>query len=73
MRIGLVLDRFEPSRGGRERWTFAFAERLAAAGHEVHVVTRRLGEAELNRFKDLCRELNGRITPARLLLGSPQS
>jgi UDP-glucose:(heptosyl)LPS alpha-1,3-glucosyltransferase len=45
MRIGLVLDRFEPSRGGRERWTFAFAERLAAAGHEVHVVARRLGEA----------------------------
>jgi UDP-glucose:(heptosyl)LPS alpha-1,3-glucosyltransferase len=45
MRIGLVLDRFEPSRGGRERWTFAFAERLAAAGHEVHVVTRKLGDA----------------------------
>ena len=47
MRIGLVLDRFEPSRGGRERWTFAFAERLAARGHEVHVVARRLGEAAL--------------------------
>jgi UDP-glucose:(heptosyl)LPS alpha-1,3-glucosyltransferase len=47
MRVGLVLDRFEPSRGGRERWTFAFAERLAARGHEVHIVTRRLGEAAL--------------------------
>jgi UDP-glucose:(heptosyl)LPS alpha-1,3-glucosyltransferase len=47
MRIGLVLDRFEPSRGGRERWTFAFAERLAARGHEVHIIARRLGEAVL--------------------------
>ncbi|MGA2063451.1 MAG: glycosyltransferase family 4 protein [Thermoguttaceae bacterium] len=47
MRIGLVLDRFEPSRGGRERWTYAFAQRLAARGHEVHVVARRLGEAAL--------------------------
>jgi UDP-glucose:(heptosyl)LPS alpha-1,3-glucosyltransferase len=47
MRIGLVLDRFEPSRGGRERWTFAFAERLAARGHEVHIIARRLGEAAL--------------------------
>ena len=45
MRIGLVLDRFEPARGGREQWTFAFAGRLAARGHEVHIVSRRLGEA----------------------------
>jgi UDP-glucose:(heptosyl)LPS alpha-1,3-glucosyltransferase len=47
MRIGLVLDRFEPPRGGREQWTFAFAQRLAARGHEVHVVARKLGEAAL--------------------------
>lgn len=46
MRIGLVLDRFlDPSRGGREQWTYSFAERLAARGHEVHVVSREFGEA----------------------------
>ena len=40
MRIGLVLENFDPARGGREQWTWRFAERLMELGHEVHVVAR---------------------------------
>jgi UDP-glucose:(heptosyl)LPS alpha-1,3-glucosyltransferase len=38
MRIGLVIDQFDPHRGGAERWTADFAEQLLGRGHEVHVV-----------------------------------
>lgn len=38
MRIGLVLDHFDPSRGGVEQWTDQFARQLLRLGHEVHVV-----------------------------------
>ena len=38
MRIGLVLERFDPARGGLEHWTWQFAHCLAGRGHEVHVV-----------------------------------
>ena len=38
MKIGLVLERFDPERGGLENWTWQFARRLAGRGHEVHVV-----------------------------------
>jgi UDP-glucose:(heptosyl)LPS alpha-1,3-glucosyltransferase len=40
MRIGLVLEQFDPSRGGREQWTWSFTQRLLELGHEVHVVAR---------------------------------
>lgn len=38
MKIGLVLERFDPARGGLEHWTWQFARDLAGRGHEVHVV-----------------------------------
>src|SRR4051812_23027095 len=38
MRIGLVLERFDPSRGGLENWSCQFARQLVRKGHEVHVV-----------------------------------
>ncbi len=38
MKIGLVLEHFDPQRGGLENWTWQFAGRLAHLGHEVHVV-----------------------------------
>jgi UDP-glucose:(heptosyl)LPS alpha-1,3-glucosyltransferase len=38
MRIGLVIEHFNPHRGGAEQWTYQFTERLLAGGHEVHVV-----------------------------------
>jgi UDP-glucose:(heptosyl)LPS alpha-1,3-glucosyltransferase len=38
MKIGLVLERFDPQKGGLEHWTWQFARRLAELGHEVHVI-----------------------------------
>ena len=38
MKIGLVLERFDPERGGLEHWTWQFARGLLARRHEVHVV-----------------------------------
>lgn len=37
MKIGLVIEHFDPRRGGVEQWTAQFAAALAARGHEVHV------------------------------------
>ena len=44
MRVGLVLEQFDPRRGGLEQWTTQFATELIARGHEVHVVARDFGE-----------------------------
>ena len=38
MRIGLVIEQFNPQRGGAEQWTCQFTEQLLRFGHEVHVV-----------------------------------
>ena len=40
MRVGLVVERFDPLRGGLEQWTYRFAGKLAERGHEIHVVSR---------------------------------
>ncbi|MGA2031786.1 MAG: glycosyltransferase family 4 protein [Thermoguttaceae bacterium] len=45
MRVGLVLERFEPCRGGLEQWTFQFAAELIRRGYEVHVVARQFSPA----------------------------
>ncbi len=39
MKVGLVLERFDPERGGLEHWTWQFAKQLVNLGHEVHVIT----------------------------------
>lgn len=41
MKIGLVLEQFDPHRGGLEQWTWQLAKGLLKRGHEVHVVARR--------------------------------
>jgi len=38
LKIGLVLERFDPARGGLEHWTHQFAAELVSRGHEVHIV-----------------------------------
>ena len=35
MRVGLVIDGFDPRRGGVEQWTWQFAQQLRAGGHEA--------------------------------------
>jgi len=43
MKIGLIIERFEPCRGGAEQWTWQFTRWLLSRGHEVHIVSRRFG------------------------------
>jgi UDP-glucose:(heptosyl)LPS alpha-1,3-glucosyltransferase len=43
MRIGLVIESLNPTRGGAEQWTSQFARCLVKAGHEVHVVASQFG------------------------------
>ena len=45
MKIALVLEKFDPVRGGAEHWTWQFARSLARRGHEVHVVAFGFHEA----------------------------
>ena len=40
MNIALVIDSFDPRRGGAQKWTHQYAARLLLPGHEVHVVTQ---------------------------------
>jgi len=44
MRIGLVVEKFDPLRGGLEQWSVQFASQLLDRGHEVHVVAAGFGE-----------------------------
>ena len=47
MDIGLVIDYFDPHRGGAEHWTYQFAGCLKAGGHTVHIITQAAGAAAL--------------------------
>jgi UDP-glucose:(heptosyl)LPS alpha-1,3-glucosyltransferase len=38
MKIALIIEHFDPSRGGAENYTFWLAEHLARRGHDVHAV-----------------------------------
>jgi UDP-glucose:(heptosyl)LPS alpha-1,3-glucosyltransferase len=40
VRIGLVIEHFDPRRGGAEWWTYQHAENLLREGFEVHVVAQ---------------------------------
>ena len=43
MKIALIIEHFDPARGGAEHFTVWLAERLVAAGHEVHVLCHDSG------------------------------
>jgi UDP-glucose:(heptosyl)LPS alpha-1,3-glucosyltransferase len=47
VRVALVLEQFDPPRGGLERWSWRFAAQLLQRGHEVHVVARRFSPQAL--------------------------
>lgn len=38
MKVALILEKFDPHKGGLEHWTWQFAHGLVRRGHEVHVV-----------------------------------
>lgn len=44
MRIGIVIERLDPRRGGVEQWTAQFVRQLCRLGHEVHVVARGVAD-----------------------------
>jgi len=44
MNIGVVIECFNPRRGGAEQWTWQFVQRLLARGHQVHVVSQQFAE-----------------------------
>jgi UDP-glucose:(heptosyl)LPS alpha-1,3-glucosyltransferase len=44
VRVALVLEQFDPPRGGLERWSWRFAAELLRRGHEVHVVAKRFSQ-----------------------------
>jgi UDP-glucose:(heptosyl)LPS alpha-1,3-glucosyltransferase len=38
MKIALIIEHFDPARGGAEHYTFWLSEQLARRGHEVHAL-----------------------------------
>lgn len=77
MHIGLVIDYFDPYRGGAEHWTYQFARCLTAAGHTVHVVTQAAGPAAMTLNVQVhpmgrIASRTGRATTAEKLLRSLQ-
>jgi UDP-glucose:(heptosyl)LPS alpha-1,3-glucosyltransferase len=53
LRIGLVIQRFDPRLGGAEQWTWQFAGQLLKLGHEVHSVAERFGD-EVSKLGIVC-------------------
>lgn len=47
MRVALVLDQFDPFRGGLAQWAAEFADYLLEQGHEVQVVAFEAGDHAL--------------------------
>ncbi len=45
MKIGLVVEQFDPQRGGLEQWASHYATEMVRRGHDVHVVTRKFGSS----------------------------
>ena len=58
MRIGLVVEKFDPLRGGLEQWAVQFASGLLERGHEVHVVAGRFGD-EVQAMPIVAHRLEG--------------
>ena len=59
MRVGLLIDRWQPGRGGAEACLDGLARHLVAAGHEVEAVVHEAQEGE--REDLLGREASARV------------
>ena len=66
MKIGLILERFEPGRGGLEQWSWQFAAGMAARGHQVHALAGSFSES-VRRLPIATHQL--RATRSRLDFG----
>ncbi len=70
MRIGLVLEQFDPARGGREQWTWWFTQRLLELGHEVHVAARSFA-AKTRSLPVTCHSINCDPSPVAFARSVP--
>jgi len=46
MRVGLVVEHFDPQRGGLEYWSWQFVTNMVDRGHEVHILARSFADFE---------------------------
>lgn len=46
MRVGLVVEHFDPRRGGLEHWSWQFAEAMIVRGHEMHVLAQSFANTD---------------------------
>lgn len=44
MRVGLVVEHFDPRRGGLEAWSWQFVQTMLARGHALHVLARSFAD-----------------------------
>lgn len=44
MKVGLVVEHFDPRRGGLESWSWQFAQAMVERGHELHVLARTFAD-----------------------------
>jgi len=67
MQIGVVIEHFDPRRGGAEQWTWQLVQRLLARGHEVHVVSQDFAAetASLGIVAHALGRVHGRLRLAR--------
>lgn len=61
LKIGVVIERLQPSYGGAERWTNLFVRWLVRSGHAVHLIVRELGDRALAPLVT-CDELGNRLS-----------
>jgi UDP-glucose:(heptosyl)LPS alpha-1,3-glucosyltransferase len=46
MNVGLVVEHFDPRRGGLEHWSWQFVRTMIARGHELHVLARSFTDTD---------------------------
>ena len=71
MRVGLLIDRWDPLRGGAERALDQLARHLAGAGHEVHVFGARCKAQPPGEFHAV--RSGGRTRGARMMWRIPSA
>ena len=77
MRIAIVLERFEPQRGGLEQWAWQFVQWLSTRKQEIHVIASSFGPGAdgLSIQKHVVELMPGRLDRAaefeRVLRGLP--
>ncbi|MHB8897186.1 MAG: glycosyltransferase family 4 protein [Thermoguttaceae bacterium] len=64
MRIGLVVEHFQPHRGGLEQWAWQFTQAMIARGHEMHVLAQSFCDAAIGPAL-LCHRLPGNLSRNR--------